>query len=62
MQKKNYRTCRVSVDGSAFERYPQFKARASQALKEIFDWPEEGYHEDPIPLCLVRMAAGWDLL
>jgi hexokinase len=38
-KKKNIRQCHVGVDGSVFNKYSMFKGRASQALREILDWP-----------------------
>lgn len=40
-KKKNFRRCHVGVDGSLFTKYTGFKQRASQALREILDWPPE---------------------
>lgn len=39
-KKKEIRSCRVGVDGSAFAKYPRFRERAAIALREILDWPE----------------------
>ncbi|KAJ5214835.1 Hexokinase [Penicillium chermesinum] len=40
--KKNIESCHVGADGSVFTKYPHFKARGAQALREILDWkPEE---------------------
>lgn len=36
--KKNIETCHVGADGSVFTKYPHFKARGAQALREILDW------------------------
>ena len=38
-KKKNWSTCHVGADGSVFNKYPHFKVRGAQALKEILDWP-----------------------
>ncbi|KAL2809277.1 hexokinase-domain-containing protein [Aspergillus granulosus] len=41
-KKKNITSCHVGADGSVFTKYPHFKARGAQALREIFDWaPQE---------------------
>ncbi|CAI6335475.1 unnamed protein product [Periconia digitata] len=40
-KKKGWTTCHVGADGSVFNKYPHFKVRGAQALKEILDWPEE---------------------
>lgn len=31
----------VGADGSVFTKYPHFKVRQAQALKEILDWDEK---------------------
>ncbi|KAL4885354.1 hexokinase-domain-containing protein [Aspergillus karnatakaensis] len=36
--KKNIESCHVGADGSVFTKYPNFKARGAQALREILDW------------------------
>ncbi len=36
---KNWSEVYVGADGSVFTKYPHFKVRQAQALKEIFDWP-----------------------
>jgi hexokinase len=38
-KKKGWETCHVGADGSVFNKYPHFKIRGAQALKEILDWP-----------------------
>lgn len=41
-KKKNIQSCHVGADGSVFTKYPHFKARGAQALREILDWaPDE---------------------
>ncbi|KAF2724322.1 hypothetical protein K431DRAFT_301043 [Polychaeton citri CBS 116435] len=37
-KKKGYKTAHVGADGSVFNKYPHFKTRGAQALKEILDW------------------------
>ncbi|KAA8649987.1 hypothetical protein EYZ11_007271 [Aspergillus tanneri] len=37
-KKKNIQSCHVGADGSVFTKYPHFKARGAQALREILDW------------------------
>ncbi|KAK1148318.1 hexokinase [Aspergillus melleus] len=37
-KKKNMESCHVGADGSVFTKYPHFKARGAQALREILDW------------------------
>lgn len=36
---KNWEKVHVGADGSVFTKYPHFKIRQAQALKEILDWP-----------------------
>ncbi|KAL5115263.1 hexokinase [Pleosporales sp. CAS-2024a] len=36
---KKWDTVHVGADGSVFTKYPHFKVRQAQALKEIMDWP-----------------------
>ncbi|KAF2195791.1 hexokinase [Zopfia rhizophila CBS 207.26] len=38
-KKKGWSSCHVGADGSVFNKYPHFKVRGAQALKEILDWP-----------------------
>lgn len=46
-KKKGIRSCHVGADGSVFEKYPNFRQRGAQALREILDWTTR---EDPIVL------------
>ncbi|KAL3440201.1 hypothetical protein BJX65DRAFT_300651 [Aspergillus insuetus] len=39
-RKQGVAECAVGVDGSAFEKYSQFRERAVGSLGEILDWPE----------------------
>jgi len=39
-KKKNLTSCHVGADGSVFNKYPHFKARGAEALREIFGWPK----------------------
>ena len=41
------KSCHVGADGSVFEKYPHFRQRLVQALREILDWATE---EDPVVL------------
>ena len=36
--KKDLGACHVGADGSVFNKYPHFKARGAQALREILGW------------------------
>lgn len=59
-KKKNYESCHVGADGSVFNKYPHFKARGAQALKEILDWPEktDPKAEDPIEILAAEDGSG----
>ncbi|KAJ5669348.1 Hexokinase [Penicillium macrosclerotiorum] len=52
-KKNKIKKCHVGVDGSVFNKYSGFKARASQALREIFGWP-------PSELDLIALNASED--
>lgn len=39
-KKKDIRSCHVGADGSVFNKYPHFKARGAQALREILEWKD----------------------
>lgn len=39
-KKRGIQSGKVGVDGSVFNYYTRFRMRASQALRDIFDWPE----------------------
>lgn len=54
--KKDIKTCHVGADGSVFNKYPHFKARGAQALREILDWkPTE---KDPISILSAEDGSG----
>ncbi|ROT36855.1 hexokinase [Sodiomyces alkalinus F11] len=59
-KKKGYDTCHVGADGSVFNKYPHFKARGAQALREILDWPEkkDPTEEDPIEVLAAEDGSG----
>ncbi|ONH65154.1 Hexokinase [Cyberlindnera fabianii] len=43
-KKRNYKTAHCAADGSVYNKYPGFKERAAEGLRDIFDWtvkPEE---------------------
>lgn len=37
-KKRNYKTAHCAADGSVYDKYPGFKERAAQALRDIFEW------------------------
>lgn len=55
-KKKNIESCHVGADGSVFNKYPHFKARGAQALREILDWPKG--KRDPIVLSSSEDGSG----
>lgn len=59
-KKKEYKTCHVGADGSVFNKYPHFKQRGAQALREILDWPakENKKDEDPIEILPAEDGSG----
>jgi hexokinase len=59
-KKKNFNSCHVGADGSVFNKYPHFKARGAQALKEILDWPNKKSlrEEDPIEILAAEDGSG----
>lgn len=59
-KKKKLESCHVGADGSVFNKYPHFKARGAQALREILDWaPKANKHdEDPIEILAAEDGSG----
>ncbi|KAL2123155.1 hypothetical protein VTJ04DRAFT_3610 [Mycothermus thermophilus] len=59
-RKKGYTSCHVGADGSVFNKYPRFKERGAQALREILDWPEKTNpkEEDPIEILAAEDGSG----
>jgi len=63
-KKKNLKTCHVGADGSVFNKYPHFKARGAQALKEILDWTASrdgrplGKGADPVEILPAEDGSG----
>jgi len=55
-KKKNIESCHVGADGSVFNKYPHFKQRGAQALREILDWPKG--KRDPIVLSGAEDGSG----
>lgn len=37
-QKRDYKTGHCAADGSVYNKYPGFKERTAEALRDIFDW------------------------
>jgi hexokinase len=58
-KKKGYQSCHVGADGSVFNKYPHFKARGAQALREILDWPAKvAGKEDPVEVLAAEDGSG----
>lgn len=59
-KKKNFESCHVGADGSVFNKYPHFKARGAQALREILDWPQKANpkDEDPVEVLAAEDGSG----
>jgi hexokinase len=55
-KKKGYESCHVGADGSVFNKYPHFKQRGAQALREILDWPKG--KRDPVVLSSAEDGSG----
>ena len=55
-KKKNIESCHVGADGSVFNKYPHFKARGAQALREILDWPKG--KRDPVVMSSAEDGSG----
>lgn len=55
-KKKNIQSCHVGADGSVFNKYPHFKARGAQALREILDWPRG--KRDPVDIQAAEDGSG----
>ncbi|KAL9111201.1 MAG: hypothetical protein Q9227_004278 [Pyrenula ochraceoflavens] len=55
-KKKKIESCHVGADGSVFNKYPHFKARGAQALREILDW-QKG-KRDPVTLSSAEDGSG----
>ncbi|KAK4165776.1 hexokinase [Cladorrhinum sp. PSN259] len=59
-RKKGYTECHVGADGSVFNKYPHFKERGAEALREILDWPDktDPDEEDPIEILAAEDGSG----
>lgn len=55
-KKKRIQSCHVGADGSVFNKYPHFKARGAQALREILDWPKG--KRDPVDIRAAEDGSG----
>lgn len=59
-KKKGYKTAHVGADGSVFNKYPHFKKRGAEAMREILDWaPKTNKNEeDPIEILAAEDGSG----
>lgn len=54
-KKRGYTKAHCAADGSVFNKYPGFKERAAQGLRDIFGWTEK---EDPIVIVPAEDGSG----
>ncbi|CAL9736690.1 hexokinase-2 [Monosporozyma servazzii] len=47
-QKRGYETGHIAADGSVWQRYPNFKEKAHEGLKDIYGWKETDPKKYPI--------------
>ncbi|CAN6674814.1 hexokinase-2 [Trichomonascus vanleenenianus] len=57
-KKAHITACHAGADGSVFNKYPWFKERGAQALKEIFDWQYENPADYPIKIVPAEDGSG----
>lgn len=57
-KKAGYTSCHAGADGSVFNKYPHFKARGAQALKEIYDWEMSDPKDYPIKVVPAEDGSG----
>lgn len=57
-KKTGMTACHAGADGSVFNKYPHFKARGAQALKEIFDWDIANPKDYPIKIVPAEDGSG----
>ncbi|SCU86315.1 LAMI_0D01486g1_1 [Lachancea mirantina] len=56
-KKRGYETGHIAADGSVYNRYPGFKERAAEGLRDIFDWESKPKPED-YPIHIVPAEDG----
>ncbi|CAK9437303.1 uncharacterized protein LODBEIA_P16810 [Lodderomyces beijingensis] len=56
-KKRGYTTAHCAADGSVYSKYPDFKKRAAQSLRDIFEWPDD-VKEDPIMIVDAEDGSG----
>jgi hexokinase len=57
-KKTGLKECHAGADGSVFNKYPLFKERGAQALKEIFDWDIANPNDYPIKVVPAEDGSG----
>lgn len=57
-KKKGWTSAHVGADGSVYSKYPHFKARGAEALREILDWPGKSNDSDPDPVEILPSEDG----
>lgn len=57
-KKAGLTSCHAGADGSVFNKYPHFRARGAQALKEIFDWDMKNPKDYPIKIVPAEDGSG----
>lgn len=57
-RKKGYESCHVGADGSVFNKYPHFKKRGADALREILDWKPKANAKDEDPIEILPAEDG----
>lgn len=57
-KKTGITACHAGADGSVFNKYPNFRDRGAQALKEIFDWEYKYPKDYPIKVVPAEDGSG----
>lgn len=56
--KRGYTTAHIAADGSVFNKYPGYKEKAAQALKDIYEWDVQNIEDHPIKLVAAEDGSG----
>ncbi|CAI4448914.1 CQS_1a_G0016830.mRNA.1.CDS.1 [Saccharomyces cerevisiae] len=57
-QKRGYKTGHIAADGSVYNRYPGFKEKAANALKDIYGWTQTSLEDYPIKIVPAEDGSG----
>lgn len=57
-KKKGWDSCHVGADGSVFNKYPHFKERGAQALREILGWTTPAGRKEPVEILPAEDGSG----